>query len=293
MKFSLGKKQIIIILALMLITTVLAISLTGILFEDGGNPYTFNTIRGGEVLIYGGSGLYRFDAVEKAYIGRAFDWMNLFLALPLFITGLILYIRGSSTGTLLLLAGFFHFFYNYFLGMIGMAFNELFLLYVALYSLGLFGFFVLLASIDITEFSAILLSNPLRKLLSYTLFFLGLVFLLMWLNESLTPFITGKDPSMLLHYTTIETQGLDLGIFVPVSILGAILYIGKNRWGGIISVVMLIAAMETFASLTVGLIIMNIELGTVIAPVPVFFFVLLACLSLGFIIMHLRKSNKG
>lgn len=249
--------------ACIVIALVLFISLFGILNDDGGQSRSVHTIRGETVEIYGGDGLYQYEGIEQAYIGKGFDWMNILLALPLFVCGLILYNKGHTIGMLLTASGFFHFFYNYLIAVMAFSFNPLFLAYTALYSASLLGLAVTLITAykngDVKKLEPMLASHRLRIPLSVYILILAGTFLILWTIEALTASVTGATPEHLLVYSTLATQATDLGIFVPVTIIGSVLFFRKNRWGGIITVIMLTAATETFASLVIGNFLQQIQ----------------------------------
>ena len=92
-------------LSVLAMALLLTASLAGIISDDGGQPYGFDSVRGEEVEIYGGRGLYRYDNVYKAVEFRGFDWANLVVVLPLFALGIQLYRRGRVKGQLHFLSG--------------------------------------------------------------------------------------------------------------------------------------------------------------------------------------------
>ena len=101
-------KKLVTVLSAIAVVLILVISLTGIIADDGGDPYVFKSLHEQEVKIYGGHGPYRYDSVYKAVAIRGYDWVNLVVSLPLLVLGTRLYRRSQLKGQLLLAAVFYH-----------------------------------------------------------------------------------------------------------------------------------------------------------------------------------------
>lgn len=230
----------------------LAASLAGILADDGGKPYVFTSLRGEALEIYGGKGLYQFDSVSKAIVFRGFDWANLFVGLPLLAWGILLHQRGKRKGQLLVASVFTYLTYIYLIGVMGNAFNVLFLVWTALFSVGLFGLALVLAEIDISVFPEKLEANFPRRSLSIYTIILGLFLLLRYLAEILSAYRSGKPPASLGVYTTLELAALELGIMIPLHILGGIFLWRRKAVGYLLAILLAFAAFMAFISLAVA-----------------------------------------
>ena len=138
-----------IMLAISASVLLFVVSVVAITLDDGGSPYTFTSIQGETVEVYGGAGPYRHDSTYKAIAFRSFDWVSLVVGLPLFLLGMFLYRRGRLVGQLLLAALFTYLAYIYLIGFMGNVFNGLFLGWIALFSIGCFGLFLIVPEIDI------------------------------------------------------------------------------------------------------------------------------------------------
>jgi len=112
---------------------------TGLFWLSGDGPLTVTTVRGETVELYG-RGLYRDDSVFKGAGFRGTDAVTLVLAIPLLVITTLLYRRGSLGGGLLLTGTLGFFLYNYASLALGAAYNNLFLVYVALFGASLFAF---------------------------------------------------------------------------------------------------------------------------------------------------------
>ena len=134
----------------------------GLFYQDEGSSFSFTTLRGETVQIYG-QGLYRYDLPITAVGFRAADAITLVLALPLLVISLVLYRRGSLKGGLLLVGVLAYFLYNYGSMASGAAYNSLFLVYVALFSASLFGLVLSLTSFDVQALPAHFLAGLPRR----------------------------------------------------------------------------------------------------------------------------------
>jgi hypothetical protein len=206
-------------------------SLGGILGDDGGSPYTFASLRGDAVEIYGGRGVYQHDSVSKAMLFRGFDWANLFVCLPLLAWGAIRHGRRRIEGQLLMSAVFAYLAYNYLIGVMGNAFNGLFLVWTGLVSIGVFGSACALGRVDLATLPETVGKRFPRRSLSIYMAVLGTFLLSQYLREILTAYHSGTAPASLGHYTTLELAALELAIMVPLHLTGAILLWRKRGLG--------------------------------------------------------------
>ena len=98
-----------------------------------------------------GHGIYRYDSLLVGAGFRGVDAVTLFLGVPLLVTSAVLYRRGSFRGALLLAGTLAYFLYNYASMALSAAYNDLFLVYVALFSTSLFAFILVLMSFDLAS----------------------------------------------------------------------------------------------------------------------------------------------
>ena len=240
---------------------LVAASLTAILWDDGGDPYPFTTPRGEQVEIYGGAGPYRFDNTYKAIAFRSFDWANLVVVLPLFVAGLGLYHRGKFRGQLLLAALFTYLAYIYLIGVMGNAFNALFLVWTALFSIGGIGLCLTLTQIDFAAVPAKLAGNFPRKSVAVYVLAVGLILLAQYLGEVIAAYTTGAPPASLDHYTTLELASLEFGIMIPLHIAGGLALWRGKPWGYLAATVLAFTAFMVFVALSVSLLLFYLSYG--------------------------------
>jgi len=83
-------KKTIIILSLIIVLFSAIATVNGIYNKSGDGSYLYQTIRGETVEIYG-QGLYKHMSAEVAIQGIAQDYITLYLAIPLLILSLIMF----------------------------------------------------------------------------------------------------------------------------------------------------------------------------------------------------------
>ena len=248
-------KRPVLSLSVLALVLLLTASLAGILSDDGGQPYVFTSLRGEAVDIYGGEGLFQFDNTYKAIGFRSFDWVSLVVVMPLFILGIYRYRRGQFKGQLLLAALFTYLAYIYAIGVMGNAFNSMFLVWTALFSTGLFGLVLTLSGIDIAALPKKLAANFPRKSLAVYIIVVGIILLLQYLSEVISAYITGKPPVSLDHYTTLELASLELGIMIPLHLAAGVLLWKMRVWGYLMAILLAFTAGMVFIGLSVSLLL--------------------------------------
>lgn len=244
------------VLAALALALMLAASLAGILRDDTGDPYAYTTLRQADVEIYGGQGPYRFDTTHKAVLFRGFDWANLFVAMPLLLWSTWQHRQGRVRGQLLLMAVFAYLAYNYLIGVMGNAFNELFLVWTALFSTGLFGLVLVLRELDLSVLPYRLAKGFPRKSLAVYMIVLGLFLFVQYTAEILTAYCSGGPPLSLGVYTTLELAALELGIMVPLHIWGGLALWQQKAGGYILAIILTFTALMTFISLSMAVLLL-------------------------------------
>ena len=161
-------------LSLAIALFALAAAGAGLFWQDEGSHFIFTTLHGQQVQIYG-QGLYRYDTPISAIGFMMADVVTLVLAIPLSVIALLRYRHGSLRGGILLAGVLAYFLYNYSSVALGGAYNNFFLLYVALLAFDI-------AALP-GHFSAAL---PRRGIGIY-LIVSGVILLLIWLVRSIIP----------------------------------------------------------------------------------------------------------
>jgi len=253
--------HILTTLSLLAVGLLLVASLAGILLDDGGSPIPYTTLRGETVEIYGGFGPYRFDNSYKAIAFRSFDWINLLVILPLFALSLRLYRRGRFLGQLLMAALFTYLAYIFLIGVMGNAFNTLFLVWTALFSSGVFGLYLILAQMDFSTLPIKLARRFPRKSVAIYVLAVGIILLVQYSAEIFTAYSSGQPPASLDQYTTLELAALELGLMIPLHIIGGLALWRKKPWGFLIAAVLIFTVFMVFISLSLSLCLFQISFG--------------------------------
>ncbi len=266
--------NIAIRLATIIIPLAILAAGAGIFWQGSGEPYLFHTLRGEDVLIQG-HGLYRFDTVNSASQEIGTDIVTLLIGIPLLFAGILLSRKETLRGQLLLTGALGYFLYTYGAMCFLTAFNPFFLVYVALFSLSLFGFILSLSHLDVNEVSHHISAGfPRRAVATY--FIIVAIFLtLAWLGLTASPSLTWTPPAGLESAITMVIQALDLGIIVPTSLVTVTLLLKKQPWGYVLSSVLLLKILMMGAAL-IAMIIGQILAGVKVDPITSVIFVLIS-----------------
>lgn len=252
------KYKTLTILTGVILLLVLVAAASGAFYHTTGAPIHFVTVRG-EHATYQGSGLYYYDPASVAREGVVWDVIDLVLALPLFVVAMLLSWRGSLRGRLLLGGMLFYFVYQYLQYATMVAFNPLFLVYVAIFALSAVAFFLNIGGIEVACLPEhISASFPRRLFIGFT-FVMGAALILLWVGSRIIPYtLTDRFPDDIAGMTTLVTQAFDLGMLVPLLLSTGILLWRRSAWGyllaGISSTVGLIMSITLPAWIAVPLI---------------------------------------
>ncbi len=232
--------NLVIWLSSLIIVLALVATSIGLFWQDEGDPFSFTTLRGDTVSI-AGKGLYRYDTTLMAIGFKAGDAVTLTLGIPSLIFSLFYYRHGSVRGGLLLAGTLAYFLYNYGSIALGAAYNQIFLVYVALMSASLFGLILTLMSFDLAVLPAHFSPHlPQRNIGIYSIVS-GIVLLLIWPCLSIVPaLVEGNAPPEVWSYTTIITYVIDMGILAPVLIVTGIMLLRRNPLGYLLTAMLLI-----------------------------------------------------
>ncbi|MDO9535651.1 MAG: hypothetical protein Q7J85_10065 [Bacillota bacterium] len=207
-------------------------------WQDGGGTYTFMTLRGDPVVIYG-QGLYRYDSLLVGAGNRGVDLVTMALGIPLLLFSIVLYGRGSLRGALLLTGIQAFFLYIYASFALGSAYNELYLVYVALFSASFFAIVLLLTSIPARDLFVNLSTRLPNRVIATIMFITAFFTLILWIEAPLSSLIHGGPPATLGHYTTLATHSLDLAIIVPSLLFSAVMILRRDPTGYLVAIPLL------------------------------------------------------
>jgi hypothetical protein len=260
------------ITGLSLLVSLLALVATtaGIFTASGAHHRTFISLRGETIVIQGG-GLYAHESVSGAAQAIGQDVVTLLVGIPLLLAATYLASRGSLRGRLLQAGALWYFGYTYLLMAFGGAYNQLFLVYVALYSASIFAFVLSLLAIDVGSLPATVAPRFARRTIAWLVIGFGALLALLWLGRiapSLTP---GAVPAALESYSTLFVQAGDLGLVVPLAAMTGVLLLGRHPVGYLLAGVLLVKG-TAFGLALVAMMLSMVAAGVAIAPVEAVFF---------------------
>jgi len=209
---------------------------------------------------------------------RGFDWASLLVCFPLFVWGMVLYQRGRLKGQLLLGAVFTYFAYIYLIGVMGNGFNIMFLVWTGIFSTGLFGLALVLKDLDLSALPRKLETDFPRKSLAVYTIALGLFLPIPYLAQIILAYVTTSPPPTLEIYTTLELAALEIGIMVPLHIVGGVLLWKRKAWGYIISIPLALTASITFIALSIAqwLLYFSYQTGSIADVIQMIVFAVIA-----------------
>jgi hypothetical protein len=262
-------KKVINILVILIILITIAVSLVGIISSKGGHNFEYVSINNETVQIYG-SGIYKNDSVAVVAQGLAQDLVSLIMGIPLLIGALVLFNKGKTKGKLLLSGALGYFLYTYMSYSFLWNYNSLFLLYVALMSLSAFALVLTIMNININNLKNEFNDKLPRGFIGGVQIFIGIMIGLMWLAKIVPSIINNSVPVGLEHYTTLIIQAMDLAFVTPLAILSGILLIKRNRFGYLLSSIMIIKGSALLISITamiVGQMIVGVDVNYIVIAI--------------------------
>lgn len=187
-------------------------------------------------------GLYKGDTISGAAQMMGQDLVTLIIGIPILLISLYLLSKGSLRGKLIWMGTIFYFLYSYASMSFLTSFNQLFLVYVAIFSISLYTLLGEMFSMDIKIVKKSFSPGVISKITAVFLVVIGLMLAAMWLKMIIDSLLTGIAPSALESYTTLVIQALDLGIVVPAAVISGILLFKGKEWGYMLASIFLIKA---------------------------------------------------
>ncbi len=257
---------------------VFAATATGVFYRTQEPRIEHTTVRG-EPAIFHGSGLYRYDPAPLALEAIIWDVINLSVGLPLLAVGILLAARGSLRGRLLLAGLLSYFFYVYLMYATMMAFNRMFLVYVAIFALCAVAFPLNLLGVDISSLPDRVSARFPRRIFAVYMIVLAAMLTALWLRLVVPMTITNVLPPELSGMSTLESQALDLGLIVPLSLVAGILLLRRSRWGYLLAGVGITHGFMMFLAIPTWIVVPLIQNGS-LSPVEASPFLLLCLVGL-------------
>ena len=189
-------------------------SLSGIFSMNFNNSFDVVNQYGDTVAIFG-SGIYSGDSYFKAPISLGTDFSVFFVVVPLFIITLSRMTKGNSNIIRLKLMSLYAAAFYYSISIaLGVKYNQLFLVYTALFGCTLFGMIKFFRQLDLKA-----MNYPLTKGTKIFLIVTGIALIVAWFPD-IIPTLQGKRSLEYIGvYTTEITYVLDMGIIAPLCLV--------------------------------------------------------------------------
>lgn len=273
-------KQTITTLVFTIIGIAAIVTFFGIFSKDGPGIYTYESIRGETIEIYG-RGIYQHMSAEVAIQGIAQDYVTLFIGIPLLMIALLAYRKNSLKGKFLLIGTLGYFLVTYlFYTAMGM-YNIFFLAYVALLGLSFFAFLRTMLTVDLNRITTLFPIKAPTNFVGGFLIFNSIAIALLWLSIVVPPLLDGTVyPNALEHYTTLIVQGFDLGLLLPISFVSGLLLVRRTPMGwlaGTAYIVFLSIMMTALTGKVIAMAVAGLNVVPVIFIIPTFNLIAIVC----------------
>ena len=236
----------------------------GLFWQSKGNSYAFSTLYGETAQIYG-QGLYAHDTTFSAGASQGADLVALFIVLPLVVVSFVFYRRGSLRGGFLLASALaYYLYYGASLGLI-VAYNNLYLVYLALFSASFFAFILSLTMFDWPTLIAHISERLPRRGMAIFMFMVGAGVAFIWLSDVVNAQTTGSVPEALGANISLITYTLDVGVIVPACMLAGIQLLRRDPLGYLLAGVLTIL-LTLIGAMVIGTTIMQLYLGIEFTP---------------------------
>lgn len=198
-------------------------------------------------------GFYRDNALVTA-AWRGNDLVTLVVAVPLLTASLVFIRRGSQRALLIWMAMLGYMLYNYAFYLFGAAFNHLFLVYVALFSLSTFALALSLPRLDAAAVRESFATRTPVRWVSGFMLFIAVVLGGIELAMASSFLFTGQVPQSVLQtgHPTGVVFALDLSLLIPTMVVSAILLWKRQPWGFVLGMMMMVKG----ATYTLALLVM-------------------------------------
>ncbi|MCL4828797.1 MAG: hypothetical protein KJZ95_15610, partial [Caldilinea sp.] len=195
---------------------------------------------------------------------QANDLIMLVVGLPLLAVSFWLALRGSLRARLLMTGTLGFVLYTYITMCVGAHYNQLFLIYVALFALSLYALILSMMSFDLATLPAHFSAKLPRRWIAGVLFLAAAFLTLAWLGR-IAPTITQAQLPPLENTTSLFIQAMDLAIVVPLCVLAGVLLLRRSAWGYLLGSV----ALMKFVTLGLAVTTMGLNMARVGVPVSV------------------------
>ncbi|HNS24556.1 MAG: hypothetical protein QM405_03760 [Euryarchaeota archaeon] len=218
-------------------------------------------------------GLYSQETISMGAQAMGQDLATLLLAIPLLLLSLYLVGQKSLKGQMIWMGSVFYFLYTYASLSFLATYNQLFLVYVAIFSLSLYTFIYGLLSLDASALKHSIKTGNATRVAAIFIIVMATMLAFMWLNMIIGSLLSGSAPAVLETYTTLVVQALDLGVLVPAAIIAGLLLLKRRSWGYVLTSI-LIVKISLLGTAILSMIYFMAQKGVEVVIGQVLFFVL-------------------
>jgi hypothetical protein len=223
------------------------------------------------------------------------DLTILLVGVPVLSVGLWAASRGSTRGRLVWLGGMAFMTYIWASVAVQIPYNELFLVYVALFALSLFTFVGGIWSTDPAAIRRRLEGRVDPRLYAGALFVVGLGLATLWLSDVLPPLLQGTIPTIVEESgpQALTSHVLDLGVVVPSILLAAAWLYRRRTWGYVLAGVVLILGATLAAPIGLMTLVLLTGETVTVRPVAAFFTFLPIVVSTLLAVTYVRSMGRA
>lgn len=191
----------------------------GLFFTSAGQPFDF-TNQYGDLVKINGQGIYARDSFFMAPIFRGTDCAMLILGIPLLVTALLWDIKAQMIRSRMALLSMLALFVYYSASLaFGVTYNQIFLLYLCLFSGSFFALIVAFSSLNMQSVAASIQDGLPYTWIYIFLILVGFALFGAWLPDIIQSLVNHRSLALIEIYTTQPTYILDMGIISPVALI--------------------------------------------------------------------------
>ena len=216
------------------------------------------------------------------------DFLMLVVILPLFIISLIYAIRGSLRWTLVWLGCLGYNLYTYITYAFSNIYNDFFLIHCLLYGLSLFSIIGVLMKLDAQSVKSQFSEKTPIKLVGCFLIAFSSLILLAWLSDIVPYLLIGQKPARIVQSGWTIIFAIDLGFFLPATIIAGVMLLKRNAYGYIFAAIMLIKTVTiglAILSMTVFMYNLNQPIDWAMLPI----FITITALAIIIVMLYLKN----
>ena len=267
-------KSLYFVTLLIIIFSIIT-SAIGLFYTTGGKTYDFVNQYGDTVKIYG-DGLYAHDSYFMAPIFRGTDFTILFIAIPILISALILDIKIKGLKNRIFLMSVISLFTYYSASIaLGVTYNILHLIYIALFSSSFFGLIIAINSLDKEQVKNSMGDKLPIKGIYIFLLLTGISLIVAWLPDIIKSLVLGCSLELIEIYTTQITYVLDMGIIAPTALISLFELRKRSGIGYILlpllltvcTIIGIMLPIQTVFQIRVGI---SLPMGAIVTKIAIF-----------------------